>query len=501
MAKLSYADEQMLTLARRENGGFHLAAKWYLRGWEPLSYQYVWHMAPFYNTTAVWGIGSGKTSIVTASNIIDCITLPGFKALNASITAKQAELAFEMLDSWREGNSRLDRLITNITLRPWPIVDFYNGSQYEFRTAGQGAKFIRGHEYDRANYDEAGLDMDGEAIKVIRGRLRGRRPDGSPRMARLDCTGTPSPSVWFKHRFDIGFRGTPEATEETLKDYFSMRVSTYDNTMLTADQIRMMEKEYPPEMIDIELGGIFPDYGMGFFPLNHINACADSSILDEIYTALRPDHGSPKPGYTIVEWPRIGIVEFELPASPSGLYIIAGDPGTGAPPSRNAPVVMVYDLSVHPKKMVAFWWGSAKGSYRPFLEKYQYFCQKYFPVARGVDTTSTQKAIDELGFEEMGINIDPISFQNLKDAMLNALSLDITGHNICYPPIHGLINQLAIYRKEDDKKLDQDLVMTMAQISHLSRFVREGYKTPAGGHIAKPRSRSARTRHVPSRAR
>ena len=67
----------------------------------PCLYQYVWHMAPYYNTTFVAGIGSGKTVGVAASYTMDCLSIPGFKALNASITAKQAQLAYEMVDSWR----------------------------------------------------------------------------------------------------------------------------------------------------------------------------------------------------------------------------------------------------------------------------------------------------------------------------------------------------------------------------------------------------------------
>jgi hypothetical protein len=99
----------------------------------------------------------------------------------------------------------------------------------------------------------------------------------------------------------------------------------------------------------------------------------------------------------------------------------------------------------------------------------------------------------------MGLSIDPISFNNLKDSMLNALSLDITGHNISYPAIHGIINQLSLYRKEDDKKLDQDIVMTMAQISHLSRFVKEGFRDQARGTIPARRNHYARTRRSTNR--
>jgi hypothetical protein len=261
-----------------------------------------------------------------------------------------------------------------------------------------------------------------------------------------------------------------------------------------------MEKEYPPEMIDIELRGMFPDWGMGFFPVNHINACVDGGALDDMYEATRPENGSvPKAGWSIIEWPRIGVVHYEVPPTPNGLYIIAGDPGTGNPPNRNAPVIMVFDVNKSPKKLAAFWWGAAHGDYHPFLDKYDYFTKKYFPVAKGVDTTGPQAAIDQLGFEQMGLSIDPISFNNLKDSMLNALSLDITGHNISYPAIHGIINQLSLYRKEDDKKLDQDIVMTMAQISHLSRFVKEGFRDQARGTIPARRNHYARTRRSTNR--
>jgi len=85
--RLSRSDELMLVAARRENGGFHLATRWYLRGFEPLPYQYLWHHVPVKNTTLVAGVGTGKTSISAASNTIDCISIPGFKALGASVTA------------------------------------------------------------------------------------------------------------------------------------------------------------------------------------------------------------------------------------------------------------------------------------------------------------------------------------------------------------------------------------------------------------------------------
>src|SRR5436190_21289327 len=104
--RLSDDERRLLEVAKRNYGGFHKATEWYFRGWIPLDYQYVWHHVPIGNTTTVAGIASGKTTMVSASNTIDCLTYPGFKALNASVTAKQAELAYTMVMGWADQNPR-----------------------------------------------------------------------------------------------------------------------------------------------------------------------------------------------------------------------------------------------------------------------------------------------------------------------------------------------------------------------------------------------------------
>jgi hypothetical protein len=469
---LSNNELQLLEAAKRHNGGFHLATEWYLRGWVPLDYQYVWHHVPVLNTTVVAGVGAGKTAMVTASNIIDCLTYPGFRALNASVTAKQAELSFQMLESWRDSNPRLEKHISDTSLRPYPIVSFTNGSVFEFRTAGQDAKFIRGSEYDRINYDEPQLDMVGEAVRVLRGRLRGRRPDGSPRMARLDCTGTPSAAPWLRERFYKGIRGHETATKEKLQYYWSMRVETYDNKMLTPDQIKAIEQDYPQELIDIELRGMFPDYGVSMFPLDHVTECTDPSLNDEM-EEFRETKSS---GYNLVEWPRVGEILFETPARNNSLYVIAGDPGVDTPPRRNAGVVIVADVTSKPYTIVYFNWVPGKGSYHPFMDSYKYAVRKYKPVAKGIDSTGPQKALDELGFQDFGLLLDNMNFGPLKDAMLNSLLVDVVNHAFRWPRIQGLIQQMSTYTRENDKKLAQDIVMTLAMVSWLSRSIKSDYR-------------------------
>jgi hypothetical protein len=447
------------------------------------------------------GIGAGKTSMVAASYLMNCLTYPGFRALNASVTAKQAELAFEMVDAWLETHSRLRRFVTDKTLRPYPILRFANQSMFEFRTAGQGAKFIRGHEYDRINYDEAGLDEDGEAIKVLRGRLRGTRIDGSTRMARLDVTGTPTPAVWFRERFEMGLPGHPKATKRSLKNFISLRVTTWDNKRLTPEQIQLMEDAFPAEYADIEMRAIFPDWGMSTFPLNHIRSCTDASLNDEMEVALRPEEGSPRPGYILEEWPRVGAVRYEVPPNENHLHIMAGDPGVDSPPRRNSPCIMVFDISVKPATLVYFHWVSGRGSYKPFLSAYQYAAELYRPIAKGVDTTGTQMALDELGFENYGLVVDALSFGHLKDILVNSLSMALANQSLRFPRIEGLTKQLGTYDRYDDRNAKQDLVMTLAMIAYLMRYSDGQEHAVVQTSRAQYRNRKKRTNRRRVRAR
>lgn len=493
---LTEEDKTLLHLARRENGGFHIAAEWYFRGFVPMGYQYAFHQATVPNVTLIAGIASGKTTIVASSFLMDCLTIPYFKALNTSVTAKQAELPYEMVIGWIEENQRIEHLIEDISLRPYPLIKFKNFSEFHFRTMGNDARFIRGQEFDRINVDEAGLDYNGGAIKVLRGRLRGTRLDGSQRMARLDVITSPTGAPWLRERFDRGWKGHSTAS---LKRYLSMRVSTYENVRLTREQIALMEADYPEEMIDVELRGMFPDYGVSMFPIGHINACVDQSMYDAVYMALNPETGKPKPGYDLMESPRFGIMKFEMPVKPGRMYILAGDPGIDNPPRRNSPVVMVADVTEVPYKIVYFDWVSARGSYMPFLNSFKYAINKYYPVYRGIDTTGPQKAIDELAFENMGIDVDGIAFNHNKGALLNSLSLMISNQHIKYPPIKGLLRQMGTYTEESDRqKAAQDIVMTLAIVAYLARFkpdeVRSGPVATTGTKDRNARSRRGNRR-------
>jgi len=350
-------------------------------------------------------------------------------------------------------------------------------------------------EFDRLNYDEAGLDPVGETVKVLRGRLRGNRPDGQKRMIRLDVTTSPTAAPWLEERFN---RGWKDHTEADLENFLSLRVSTYMNTKLTQQMISLMEAEYSDDMIDVELKGLFPDYGLSMFPRTHVFGCTDQSLNDAAEMALRPlEGGRPRKGWVVDEHPRYGITKFEMPYEPEGIYIMAGDPGTDSPPRRNAGIVAVMDIKERPAKVVYFDWVDGKGSYNPFLFSYKYALNKYRPVLRGMDTTGPQKAIDELAFENVGISVDGLNFTRDKEAMLNSLSQAVTNHEMKWPAIRGIQRQMTTYSRENDKKIPQDIVMTLAQLAFLERHAPEvdpSFTPPAHGNIYNTRQRTANIR-------
>jgi len=495
VSTLTDADRQILPVAIRSHGGFHLASEWYCN-WTPLADQWAFHQIDIPNVTWLGGIACGKTSGVARSYLIDCLSIPYFRALNTSVTSVQAELVFEMVMSDIEGNPRLEHLIEDISLRPYPSIKFKNFSEWDFRTAGKDARFIRGKEYDRLNYDEAGLDYEGLSLKTLRGRLRGKRPDQTIRMARMDVTTSPTDAPWLRERFYKGVKGRMGAQ---LDIYRSLRTTIYQNTHLTQQQIALMEADYTEEMADVELRALFPDYGMTTFPRGHVDACTEMDLNDTAEVALRGD--PPRPGYRVDDHHRYGIVHFEVPRNPTGTYVAFGDPGTGDPPKRNAPCVIVVRSDIKPMEVVYFDWIFGHGSYMPFLRSFKYALDTYYPAIQGIDSTGTQKAIEELAFENEGILVNGINFQRDKEAMINALSIMITTHGIKWPVIKGLLSQVRQYRREDDKvsnRQPQDIVMTLAGIAHLCRFLPDEVNREV--KYQRGHDRRVRTRHnVPRR--
>jgi len=474
---VSQADSKMLPLGLRSSGGYYLFAQYYF-DYKVLKKQFMFHQALHPNVTWLGSIASGKTFGTMISYCTDCLTLPRFKALSTSITSVQAEIQYQTLLVILQDNKRLEPHIADIKNRPYPTIYFTNGSTWTFRTIGYEAKNIRGLEFDRANLDEAAFETSPETVPTLRGRLRGNRlpeRDGQPsvpRMARLDLTSSPAATAWFKDVWRRGEAGNPEYDP---KHYLSLRSVIWENTSLHAEQIELMKAGMTDEQIRVELNAEFPDYGDSVFPLRSIEACQSIMLNDRIEEAINPVSEAglvlpAKPGYRQDAHPRYGITHYEVPSIAGHRYIMAGDPGAGDVPRRNAAVVACFDTSVYPYELVYFDWISGHGKYQPFIQSFKYCMELYSPLFKGIDATGPGMALDQLAFEEVGIATDALNFAKDKQGMLNALSIAITGQQFRFPFIAGLFRQMAEY-KLDDKKLTQDIVMTLAQIAYLARLI------------------------------
>ena len=471
---ISSADKAVLALsARPETGGIQTWAKWFFDT-SVLAKQFAFTHAPQPNVIELGGVGSGKTMGVSYQEAYLATMIPYCKILNTSITSGQAELAFNMLEPRIRGNKRFLPYIEDILLRPYPTIKFVNGAEITYRTAGYEARNIRGFEFDCINFDEGGYEPRKSTMQFLRGRLRGRRPDNTARLNRLSITTTPTDVPWL---IDMWEKGHPdEGDEYDPYHYCSIRTTTYDNTFLTEGQIAEIVRDYSDAMIQQEVMAQFPDYGDTEFSRASIELCETLMMNDLMELATRgpqtnDPHWRPEPGWSVIEHPRHGILYWQIPPQTGHRYVMAGDPGSASPPKRNSGVVGVFDVTNDPYELVYFHWVDGHGSLLPFLRSYKGALDAYEPIFCGLDTTGPQKSMEELAFAEHGINVDKINFQRDKDAMVNALKWALSKGQLRFPVIKGMHSQLRAYKRDEDKKMQQDIIAMLMQIPYLCKFL------------------------------
>jgi len=70
----------------------------------------------------------------------------------------------------------------------------------------------------------------------------------------------------------------------------------------------------------------------------------------------------------------------------------------------------------------------------------------------------------------------------------------VTNHEMKWPAIRGIQRQMTTYSRENDKKIPQDIVMTLAQLAFLERHAPEvapSFTPPARGNAYNTRQRTA----------
>jgi len=420
---------------------------------------------------------SGKTAGKAISFLTKALTQPWYRGLNTSISSFQATLMYQYLLPLVEGN-RVSRFISEVRSKPYPKIKTVFNSYLAFMTVGYEAQGIRGSEWDEINFDEGGFERSEATIIALRGRLRGTRENKVPRLARMSVTTTPTDVPWLRTRWE---RGTPGSTMEVHqpKSYAAIRSTLYDNHHIPDWQREEIVKDMPEEMLKQEIFAEFPDWGDSEFSEAHINACENHWLNAELELMFNPvvvhedgteSAGRPVEGCCTMELPRVGTVLWEMPANPKRTYMAATDPGTASPPKRNAGVTIVFDVTEKPYRLVFFKWTSGNGSYIPWLRDFKYALEKYQPIARAMDATGPQKALDELVLEREGIPVDGIHIGSDKMNMLNSLKMLLQNHEIEFPFIKGLRSQLRAYKIKDEK-IAQDIVSTLMVFAYVARAV------------------------------
>lgn len=433
-----------------------------------------WHLdfwrKPQKQKTVIGLSGTGKTLGIGMLACYVAATTPFFRFLNVAPNQYQSGLMEREIRQRIDESQFRAKFIkpgkAGIKYRPYIQYTFTNGSTLEFMNVSDNADNIQSWSGDWINLDEAGLldviDENGQTqlSKIMIGlasRMRGERPDGRPRMGLLSLISMAYANDTLWQYYDNG------QDPDLQKRVWSRKVFHSENPYLTPEYLRMLRQNIPPGLEGMWLRGE-PPPRMG-------KEFADS-LLE---VAFEKDQVSRARGndQVLIEETEAGVVTYEEPKRPMGVYAIAGDPGTGEPPSRNAPVIVVMDVTDFPKqpaRLAAFWWGYSGGKYGTFIDQFAYLCSKYAIPAdyRGYDSTGTQKSLAELAFTQGDIAVHPMDFSGSKKmTYISALKLLMGKGRFKVPSeIFGIRDQLRKYQLPD-KKLPQDIVSSLAMVAYI----------------------------------
>lgn len=427
------------------------------------------HDNPAPSTVIIGGPGCGKSTFLAISTWFYCAFYPGFVAGIAAPTIKQNQAFIREFNKVFDGTRGM-QMVSHTTSTPFYRIFFHNGSEIQVFTtaviaAGEsGGNRNLGDEYDLGAYDEAGIDpYFGNTSMVLSTRLRGTRPDGTPR-------GTLFPPKWGRQtQFWVISNPHPDQEQfDVFVEYAKhadgfavMEIPFNENTAMSEDQAQATRQRVIASVV--AQGGTIQDAldklagkqnGMGggeVFSRESIKMLVDRDyditpyINSNIYG----------PGATTC-------FRFEIPPVENHLYIITADPGTAPAPQRNSPAILVWDVSVGKPVLIAMMWGSVQpGEHTPFIMQLRKWMDQYGARAL-VDTTSAQVLLLKVeDLVEVRERIIPVSFAgDLKEVTQWLLSFEAQEGGFVLPPIPPLVRQMQRY-KFDDKKLDQDLIVPM----------------------------------------
>jgi hypothetical protein len=375
-----------------------------------------------------------------------------------------------------------EKLIVASPQRPYPKVEigFYLGERYikgtlEFMSLGEkkDATNIFSWRGDWINIEEAGrIDNLREIVKNLSTRLTGNTSEGRSFLGRMSLISNPweNPDLWYF--FD-------EAAANPEKKLV-MNINTQDNKNVSDAQVEQMLDLIPEEERERFTTGQRQEGKSVYFSKDSIER-AKSELLT---LALKEGLARSPSLYTVNENPGMGVYYMRMPCKDGRMYFMVGDPGIGQAPYRNAPCIMVWDVTEAPmiSTLVAFYWGNGGGSIMPFLTQFLEWLDFYKPAFAGVDSTATQKNTAEIinleyinGKEKSVDAISGFDFSGPKRwGYLVSLRLALEATMFAWPDVvRGIAGQLKGYDPYLDNtaasKIAQDCVATLAMFAYAVR--------------------------------
>lgn len=438
-------------------------------------------MTPKKLRVAICGIGTGKTLAVGLGACFHACVTNGYRFANIGHELDQARIMYDLILDFAK-DTRLEKLITKKPASPHPKIqiefmlgNFKFSSLLEFYSAGedQSGENVFSKRYDEINVEEAfRFDNLQALIRKLRTRLTGKTSTGRPLRGLLSIISNPidNPELW--NVFDDAV-SKPHHADVFLID-------TEQNHNVTKEQIDALLEDIPEEERALYLKGARPEGRGSYYSKATVDKCLSELLSVELKEGIA--HGVP--GYRGVSSGSMGYYDVRYPRKPGSIYIVLGDPGIGAAPARNAPVIGVWEVipKTNMNILRALWWGNGNGSIMPFVNHFLEFIEIYAPEYAGMDSTSTQKNTAEV------INMEYVHDKNYSVPRINGLdfsggnkysflvSLRVTlesGKMIWADCVTGLGSQLKNYDPILDSpktsKLPQDLVSMAAMAARVSR--------------------------------
>ncbi len=447
------------------------------RGLIPLPWHLEFYRNPAREKYIIGLAGTGKTFGIGALAMYTCATIPNFKFMGIAPTQFQSSQMVNSIKDVISDTPFVSKFLVMkggkyVVTKPYYQIEFKNGSEALFMNVDKNADNIQSSYGDWYNLDEAGLlnDLDENGNEVltnvalgISSRMRATAPDGRPRMGLMswisnayDCD-----TLWNRYEWALANPG---------QHSWGKLVTHKENPYLTETQLTDIRR-------NAELAGKEEQWMEGKRPPPP-NAEISSKIIDpnlseELFAKINKNSLGGVEGWHL-DTTR-GIL-FEIPFIRDHTYVITGDPGQGRAPDRNAPTIIVWDITDFPVKpaiMSAMWWGDGNGSWQPFVGRFErYIDQYHIPEQfRGYDSTAAQKMLAEFVFNADGKPVIPLGFDGQKKwAYLTALKLLLSKGLLRMPKfpkeVDAIRQQLTRYRIPDSK-IPQDIVATLSMAAFI----------------------------------